>query len=74
MEPDSSSISSKLGDKALPMYKLTYAARGCPKKFEKVWTGWIKYVSGDVEVWWLTDRCSKTKMAMNKWQVRLRIN
>ena len=40
----------KMVNNALPMYKLTYAARGCPKKFEKVWAGWIEKVSGDVEV------------------------
>ena len=40
----------KLVNNALPMYKLAYAARGCPKKFEKVWAGWIEKVSGDIEV------------------------
>lgn len=41
----------ELINKALPMYKLTYTARGCPKKFEKIWAGRIKSVSGDIEVW-----------------------
>lgn len=37
-------------NKALPMYKSTYVARRYPKKFENVWAGWIKYVSGDIGV------------------------
>lgn len=37
-------------NKALSMYKLTYMARGCSKKFKKIWAGWIKSVSGDIKV------------------------
>lgn len=35
---------------ALPMYKLTYKARGCSRKFEKVWGKWIEKISGEVMV------------------------
>lgn len=27
---------------ALPLYKLTYLGRNCPKKFNKIWTAWVK--------------------------------
>lgn len=37
-------------NKTLPMYKLTYLARGCPKKIDKLWLGWINAVSGDLEI------------------------
>lgn len=25
----------------LPLYKLTYESRNCPKKFDKIWSTWI---------------------------------
>lgn len=40
----------KLVNNAIPMYKLTYQARGSTKKFDKVWGKCIKNISGDIEV------------------------
>ena len=28
-------------NRAIPLYKMTYEARGCPKKFLKVWGSWV---------------------------------
>lgn len=30
-----------LVDAVLPLYKLTYMGRKCPKKFDKVWKSWV---------------------------------
>lgn len=30
-----------LVNSAIPLYKATYRARGCPKKFTKVWQAWL---------------------------------
>lgn len=40
----------RLIDKALPMYKLTYQARGSNKKFNKIWGKWITKVSGEIDI------------------------
>lgn len=31
-----------LVDAALPLYKLTYLGRNCPKKFDKIWAAWTQ--------------------------------
>lgn len=31
-----------LVDAALPLYKLTYLGRNCPKKFNRIWAAWIQ--------------------------------
>lgn len=30
-----------LVNNAIPMYKFTFEVRGCPKKWDKVWTNWL---------------------------------
>lgn len=40
----------KLVNNALPMYKLTYQARGSNKKFNKIWGKWIANISGEITV------------------------
>lgn len=37
--PDVATWENKV-NAALPMYKLTYINRGCPWKFDKVWSSW----------------------------------
>lgn len=34
----------------LPMYKMAYTARGCQKKFDKIWSDWTTTVSEEVEI------------------------
>ena len=40
-DPPGLSAWRKLVNDTLPMYKLTYMGRNCPKKFDKVWGAWV---------------------------------
>ena len=42
LEPPTVSQWKALINAALPLYKLTYMNRKCPKKFEKIWGAWVK--------------------------------
>lgn len=43
-QPDPPSVLQwkALVDSILPLYKLTYMSRKCPKKFDKIWSSWAK--------------------------------
>uniref|UniRef100_A0A803J2H9 Reverse transcriptase domain-containing protein n=1 Tax=Xenopus tropicalis TaxID=8364 RepID=A0A803J2H9_XENTR len=41
MEPPTLGFWIKLVDDTLPRQKLTYLARGCPAKFDKIWSCWL---------------------------------
>lgn len=41
-QPPTKQLWQSLVNKALPLYKMTYMGRNCPKKFEKIWAAWVK--------------------------------
>lgn len=41
-EPPRISAWKTMVNVTLPLYKLTYMGRNCPKKFQKIWSAWVE--------------------------------
>lgn len=41
-QPPTKQLRQSLVNVALPLYKLTYLGRNCPKKLDKIWAAWVK--------------------------------
>lgn len=41
-QPPTRQLWQSLVNKALPLYKMMYMGRNCPKKFGKIWAAWVK--------------------------------
>lgn len=41
-DPPRTSAWKELVNVTLPLYKLTYMGRNCPKKFYKIWSAWVE--------------------------------
>lgn len=41
-QPPTKKVWLSLVNAALPLYKLTYLGRNCPRKFDKIWASWVE--------------------------------